>query len=295
MELGTCPNQVDGIGNGGCLQPPLLKTIRAIHPAKISQSFATLADFQDEDKWKEEIFNQNIFPLIPYEESEDASTEATEVTSSAGNIFLQEDGKYGVQFMMAMTPDQNRILLSYNNKKFKFYMVDNFGTIAGTTPDGNAVTGYSGSMTVKKRQMPFTTDTVEYSVVRVMFDDHFEFNKTPRYAIGPELDWNPLSIIQPMTKITLTPSTVASNAFTCAFAYVDPTTGKSVPMPNVSTSDIVVLDQNGDTVTVTVVATSTEGTYTITDTGATMTSGSITAIGNADSLYYSDTVTLSAA
>lgn len=294
-EMGTCPDQVEGIGNGGCIAPPLLKSIRMVVPSKESQSFATLADFKDEDAWKTDIIGKEIFPLVQFEESEDVSAEATEVTSSAGNIFLQKDGRYGIKFMMALTPDQNRILQSYNNKRFKFYLVDDAGTIKGSSPDDTSVTGFSGTMTVYKKQMPFTTEVVEYSVVRVIFDYNKEFNETPRFAIGTEIGWNPLQVIKPMTQITLTASTVASNEFTCAFAYIDPTTGKTVPMTSVTSSDIVVLDQNGDTITTTITETSTEGTYTIADSGAAMTSGSITLVASADSFYYSDTVTLESA
>lgn len=295
-ELGTCPVTLDGIGNGGCMTGPILKYVRALIPALSTHQFDTLTEFQTEATWLADIASQDILPLKLFEETEDASVEELTSDTSAGTRLFHRNGKYGIIGKMLLTPDQNRILQTYNGKNLRFYLLDDDNNLVGTSPDDTVVKGFTASyVRVKPMELPLAADGSAYAVVEVQFEYVEEFNESARYAIGEELTWIPKIVIQPLTKITLTLSTVASFIFTCAFAYVDPTTGKSIPLTSLDANgaELTVIDQGGSAETVTVVATATEGTYTI--TGSDITSGTITLNASATSLYYSDTTTLTAA
>jgi len=297
-QLGSCPVAVDGIGSGGCIEAPLLKMIRKIVLTKQSHQWDTLTSFQTEADWLADLAEEtSVYPLEMIEELENTSTEEIAPETSAGTKVFIRDGLYGLMFKMLLTPDQNRLLQEYNNKPWRAVLIDNDGTMIGTSPDGTVVKGMTVNyLRVKPMELPLSADGIQYAVVEIQFKYTAEFNKTPRYAIGPDLDWNPLEIVQPLTKITITTGAIAAFAFTAAFAYVDPTTGQSIPLTSLDANgaELTVLDQAAAAVTVTVASTGTEGEYTITDTGAGMTSGSIKLDAQSDSLYYSDTTTVSA-
>lgn len=294
-ELGTCPVTLDGIGSGGCIQEAVLKMITGFIPEIESHSYATLSAFDTEATNLAAIVAKDILPLVGFEEIENTSTEALTSETSVGTKLFHRNGRYGFKGKMLLSPDQNRILQSYNFNVKRGYLMDDLGNRLGTSVDGTTVTGLTVSyFNVMPMELPLSADGSAWSSIEVQFEFVDEVNKTPRYSIASGLDWSPKNVIKPLTKITLTPSVVATNSFTCAFAYVDPTTGNSVPLTSLDANgaELTVLDEAGDAVVVTVTATATEGTYTITGTLA---SGSITLNALTTSLYYSDTTTLLAA
>lgn len=293
QEWGVCSQAVDGIGYGGCLTSPVMKKFKKIVLAKDGQSFASLTEFDTESNWLTDIANLDLLPLPNIESSEDTSTEDVKVTTDAGTVIFMENGKYGFKVKMKTTPDQNRIMATYNGSTFKAYIIDVEGTRMGTA-DGDGVKGFTMSYHhVDRKDLPLTSETPEFSVMEFQFENIDEFNKYPRYAIGSTSSWSPLTSIKPATKIVITPSTVDTNEFTFTAAYVDPTTGASIPRTGIVVGDLTVYDQAGAAVSGAVVESSTvPGTYTYTGT---MTSGSIKLNASASSLVYSDTTTLTAA
>lgn len=298
-ELGSGPVTLDGIGTGGCTPEALLKFANGFIPALESQQYDTFAEFNDEDVTKAAIVAGELLPIGTSEEAENTSTEELTSETSTGTKIFHRNGKYGFIQKRLLTPDQNRILLSYDQKIKAGYLMDDLGNRLGTSPDGTVVKPLTVSyFKVKPMELPLAADGISYAVIEVQFEYWEELNKQPVYSISDELDWIPKKVIKPMTKITVTPSAVSAFAFTCSFAYVDPTTGKSVPLNNLSAdgSELTILDQTGNTlanITVAAVAGS-EGDYTITDGDSGLISGSITLNAAVDSLWYSDLTVLEA-
>lgn len=299
-ELQGCSTQLDSIGNSTCITKPILSMIRGFIPEKLSHTYASITAFKTEDTVKAAIVARDILPLKLFEEIENVSTEELTSETSAGTKLFHRNGKYGFIGSMLLSPDQNRILQSWDMKVEKGYLIDDEGNQIGTTPDGTAVSGFTVNyFKVKPMDLPLAADGSAWSKIEVQLEYVEEVNESPIYAIATELDWatKPKKLLtEGLTKITLVPSTVAAFAFTCSFNYVDPTTGKSEPLRSLdgNGAELTVIDQLGATATVTVVETATAGTYTITDTGAAMTSGTITLNPSVDSMYYSDTTTVSA-
>jgi hypothetical protein len=297
-ELGSCPITLDGIGNGGCIKKPILGFITSFIPALESQQYDTFADFNSESVNKAQIIAEDLLPIKIFDEMENVSTEELTSETSRGTKLFHRNGRYGFIGKALLSPDQNRILQSYDQRVFAGYIMDDSGNRLGTSPDGTVVKPLSVSyFKVKPMDLPFAADGSAWSMVEVQFEFVDEINKQPAYSIADDFTWIPTKVIKPLTKITLTPGAMVAFAFTCSFAYVDPTTGKSVPLNSLGTdgAELTVLDQTGAAVTVTVAAVAgTPGDYTITDAGAAMTSGSIKLNAQVDSFYYSDTTTVSA-
>lgn len=293
MELGTCPVTLDGIGDGGCVSGPIMKFINCIIPEAESHSYASLSDFNDEDVNKGLIASKDLLPLKIMEEMENVSTEELTSETSSGTKLFHRNGKRGFIGMMLLTPDQNRILQSYDGRIKKVYLMDDEGNRLGTSPDGTSVTGLAVSyFKVKPMDLPLAADGSAWSRIEVQLEYNEEIDKQGRYSIADELDWIPKKVFKPLTKLTLTPGTISTFVWTCAIAYVDPTTGKSRPATNIGTdgAEFTIINQTGSAETVTVAPTATEGTYTF--TGTTITSGTMQLDAAADRLYYSDQVTL---
>lgn len=292
--LNGCATQLDSIGNSTCLTAPILSMIQGIIPEAASHSYSSIANFNDEDVNKASIVSKGILPLKIFDEIEAANVEEVTSNTSTGIKLFHADGKYGFVGFMRMSPDQNRILQSYNNKVEKLYLMDGKGNRLGTEgSDGTSVTGLTVEyFHIMPMDLPVAADGTAWSKVEVQLKYISEVNKTPRYSIADELDWYPLKVIQPMTKLTLTPGTVAVNTFTVAVAYVDPTTGKTETLSGADADNFLVYDESGVLVTATVTETATAGTY---DVAGTMVSGTIQLIASVDSLKYSDVTAVAAA
>lgn len=298
-ELGSCPTTLDGIGNGGCITNPILNFITGFIPALESQQFNTFADFNSETSNKQAIISGELLPIKIFDEMENVSTEELTSETSRGTKLFHRNGRYGFIGKSLLSPDQNRILQSYDMKINAGYIMDDLGNRLGTSPDGIIVKPLSVSyFKVKPMELPLASDGSAWASIEVQFEFVDEINKQPAYSISSELSWIPTKVIAPLTKITISTGTMAANAFVASFAYVDPTTGKSVPLTGLDAdgAELTVINQLGATATVTVVAVSgTPGDYTITDSGATMTSGTIKLNALVDSFYYSATTIVSAA
>lgn len=297
-ELAGYSTPLDSIGNSTCITDPILKFITNFIPALESQQFDTFADFNDETKNKEAIIAGELLPLKVFDEMEDVSTEELTSETSRGTKLFHRNGRYGFIGKSLLSPDQNRILQSYDMKIKAGYIMDDTGNRLGTSPDGTVVKPLSVSyFKVKPMDLPFAADGSSWSMIEVQFEFIDEINKQPAYSISQDFTWIPVKVIKPMTKITLTPAAMVAFAFVCSFNYVDPTTGKSEALTSLSTdgSELTVLDQLGAAATVTVApVVGTPGDYTITDSGGAMTSGSIQLNALVDSFYYSDVTTVSA-
>ena len=293
-ELSGCAaSTLDSIGNSECITAPILSMIQAVIPESPSHSYSSLSDFNDEDVNKASIASKGILPLKIFDEVEAANVEEVTSNTSTGVKLFHVDGKYGLIGYMRMSPDQNRLLQVYDNRVSKLYLMDGKGNRLGTVAsDGTSIEGLTVDyFHVMPMELPVAADGTAWSKVEIQLKYISEVNKTPRYSIANELDWDPLKQIKPMTKLTLTTGTVAANAFTVAVAYVDATTGKSETLSGATAADFIVKDESGDLVTATVTETSTAGTY---DVAGTMVSGTIELIASATSLYYSDVTTATA-
>jgi hypothetical protein len=297
-ELGSCPTILDGMGSGGCITSPIIKFITGFIPALESQQYDTFADFNSESINKTQIVSGDLLPIGIFDEIENVSTEELTSETSRGTKLFHRNGKSGFIGKLLLSPDQNRILQSYDQNIRAGYIMDDEGNRLGTSADGIIVKPLSVSyFKVKPMDLPFSADGSAWSMIEVQFEFVDEINKQPAYSISDELDWIPTKVLKPLTKITLSPGAMATFAFVCSFAYVDPTTGKSVPLTGLGTdgAELTVLDQAGAAATVTVApVVGTPGDYTITDSGAGMTSGSIKLNATVDSFYYSDTTIVSA-
>jgi len=285
--LSGCPATLDGIGGGNCITEPILTMIQAIIPEAASHSYSSLSDFNDEDINKASIASKGLLPLEIFSEVEAANVEEVTSTTSTGVKLFHVDGKYGLIGFMRLSPDANRILQSYDKKINKLYLMDGQATRIGTlASDGTSIEGLTVSyFHVMPMDLPVAADGSAWSKVEIQLKYVSEINKTPRYSIGSELDWDPLKVIKPLTKLTLTTGIVTANAFTVAVAYVDPTTGKSEYLPDLEYTDYNVKDESRNVVTATIVETTTPGTYDVTGT---MVNGTIELIASADMLNYSD-------
>jgi len=296
-KLGNCPTTLEGIGNGACSPELLLKFVNGFIPASESQQYDTFADFNDETVNLQAIVDGELLPIGVADEAEDSSTEELTSETSSGTKLFHRNGKYGFIQKRKFTPDQNRIIQSYDGKIKAGYLMDDLGNRLGTSADGVVVKPLAISyFKVKPMDLPLAPDGSSWSVIEVQLEYWEEVNKQPAYSISEELDWIPKKVIAPLTKLILTPGVMAANAFTLSVAYVDPTTSKSVPFLELDAAgaDLTVLDQVGVPAVVTVAAVSgTPGDYTVTDDGAAMTSGSVTLDALVDALYYSATTEVS--
>lgn len=297
---GLCTQILEGLGYGGCVDGPLLRTPKRFILALESQQFASQAEAKTKAAWLTDIIAKELFPLALIDDAEDKSTEDSVPVTAFGRPVFQQAGKVGMKIMMLLTPDQNRILQTYNNKKVGLYVVMDGGTILGTT-NGTIVKplklAYFHASTLK---FPVTLDGFAYSSVEIQFESIDELNSKPFYITGSDaataaIPWYPATDLVPMTKITLTPGTVAAFTFTCAFAYVDPTTGASVPIIGITAPEVALTKADGSSDAVVSVTESgtIPGTYTI--VGTAITSGTVRLVPTATSLFYSDAEAVSAA
>lgn len=298
-ELVGCQVNLDGIGDSKCITQPILKYVTRFIPALESQQFDTFADFNDETKNKEAIIANELLPIKVFDEMENVSTEELTSETSRGTKIFHRNGRYGFIGRALLSPDQNRILQTYDQKINAGYLMDDIGNRLGTTSDGTIVKPLSVSyFKVKPMDLPFAADGSAWSMIEVQFEFVEEINKQPAYSIASELTWIPTKVIAPMTKLILAPGTMAAFAFNLSVAYVDPTTGKTEPYTGLLAdgSELTVIDQLGAAATVTVApVVGTPGDYTVTDTGAAMTNGTVKLNATVDDFKYSDTTTVSAA
>lgn len=296
---GTCTSVPQGLGYGGCLTGPLLRATKRLVLALESQQFATQAEAKTKAAWLTDLINEEIFPLALVDGAEKKSTEDIVPVTPYGTPIFMKAGKIGLKLMMLLTPDQNRILQTYNDKKLRAYLFMDGNTILGTT-NGTIVKGlklsYFHASTV---DVPVALEDFAYTSVEIQFESIDEINSTPFYVIGSEaavaaVPWYPVTDIAPMTKLTLTPGTCSAFTFTLAVAYVDPTTGASVPFENVIAAEIRLTKADGSSdAVVSVTATSTPGTYTV--VGTAITSGTVELIATTTSLFYSAVTAVAAA
>ena len=284
--LNGCPSELDSIGNSTCITEPQLSMIQAIIPEVDSHSYSSLANFNDEDVNKTSIVSKGILPLKVFGEMEAANVEELTSNTSTGVKLFHANMKYGLIGAARLSPDQNRIVQSYDKKIKKVYLMDGQGTRLGTVAaDGTSIEGLSvGYFHVIPMELPVAADGSAWSKIEIQLEYVSEINKTPRYSIGTELDWDPLKVLQPMTKLIVTPGTCATNTFNFTVAYVDPTTGKSETLSGADEDNFIVKDESGLVVTAVIVETAVPGTYTCTGT---MVSGTIELIASVDSMRYS--------
>jgi hypothetical protein len=299
-NLGACANKPQQIGNGGCITGPLLRATERLILTSESQQFDTQAAAKLLTNWTQGIIDNEIFPLARIDNAENKSTEATVVTTPYGRSIYQKDGIVGMKFFMLLSPDQHRLLMTYNDKTYRAYLAMSGGNVLGTT-NGTIVRGLKVSyFHANPIQVPAALEDLAYSSVEIQFESVSEINSSPFYLVGSELaaatiPWYPVDGIKPLTKLTITPGTVSAFTFVAAIFYSDPTTGITVPYENAVAAEISLTKANGTSdpvVSVTPVV-GTLGSYTI--VGTAITSGTVKLNATATSPYYSDATPVVAA
>lgn len=289
VELNKCPTSVKGLGvscaKGNPSKMPQLAVV-----AVPGFQFDTYADFIDIDVINTEIAAGNIYPLIKFTDIEDKSTEQVEYESGSGDVFTTRDGKRGFTGYMNMNWKQNELFQSYGSIGWSLFMFDDTGNWEGQTPDGVTVKGYTLSRFDPKPNMrTLTTDIISRTPVDIRFAYNAEMDKQIVLALAEDIDFSP-SVISPVTYVTLSNISIATNVITFTAAVTDDRNASlpSVAVRGLTASELEFVDQTGAIVTGTITETAVQGTWEADMTAAAMTGGTIQIVATTDSLYSSD-------
>ena len=297
-----CANEFDGIGEV-CEQSPLVTIVQSLFFTMPNFSFASHADFADEDKWKAAIAEGKILPVHKVLEQEGQDVEDSIYESTSGSKVKNFEGRRGAMYRVLLPLEQHKILRSYDQKNLKLFFLDMNNRVLGTSPDGVKVQGFSLSyLNISKQQRP-TPDAPAFTTVTIQEQDVNEWDSNGRYLKPTWLGTSLTGVL----KVDMTPSTVAANIFTAVVEYKDSSSlssagaARTAPVSGLTADNFRIIDNTGAVLDpdatptpeyAVVESTDTPGTYTVTATA--LASGSCQIIATADNLYKSEIETLTA-
>lgn len=143
----------------------------------INEQFDTLAEAGDDANWISKIIAGNMSVITDVEETENLSEEdAVNVSTSQKSTFLFP-GVIRLKFSVNLTPDQHKVMKTYNNKKGRMGFYDKVNNIVGASPDGAIFRGYKLSYIRVSDLMIPTDASPAYTTITVEFASNLELNQ----------------------------------------------------------------------------------------------------------------------
>lgn len=256
-----------------------------------AEAAATLAN------WLSAIANGDLLPVHNVQGTEQQKVEDGIYTSNYGDKTFNWEGKRGKRVMITASKEQHEILRSYGDKNFEMFRLDRNNNIhCVVNPDGT-IQGISLSYFHVYQQTDTDAENPAMTPIEYQEEDPGQWDAQGSY-ISPSFR---IKNIKPVTHVSLTCSTVDTNAFTATVAYVTNRsweadgTAKSIALTGLDENSFKVIDQTGalNVLSDVTESTVTDGVYTV--TGTTLTSGTAQVIPTSSALYKSDVVTLTAA
>jgi len=290
-----CLNQLDGVGVS-CEKLTPLTGLRLIVLARPGFSFDDSEDFATLASWNTAIANKDVLVIPNASSQENQKVEDGINTSPYGDETFLWSGMRGLRLLFLLTLDQHKILKTYSDKNWTLFRLDRNNNIVGVKNDDGTISGFTLSYFHVFDQLEPTEGEPCYTPIKFQEIDPGEYNAKGCY-VNPV--WRVINL-DPITKVTLTCSTVDTFVFTATVAYVPESTFEkdgtalSSPVSGLVAADFQVIDQAGDIEVCTAEESETVlGTYTI--TGVDITEGSCQVIPTADDLYESEVEILTAA
>lgn len=143
----------------------------------LSEQFDTLAEAGDDANWISKIVAGNMSVITDIEEIENLTEDdAVNVATSQKSTFLFA-GVIRLKFSVNLTPDQHKVLKTYNGKKGRMGYYDKVNNIIGSSPDGAIFRGYKlGYIRVADLMIP-TDASPAYTTITIEFADNAELNE----------------------------------------------------------------------------------------------------------------------
>ena len=291
-----CLNNLKGVGST-CAQVTPLTGMLGFVLARPGFTFADAESFATQSNWSTGIGNKDLFPVQNVRSQENQKVEDNIEATSYGDKIFNWTGKKGLRLMLTLSKDQHEILKTYSDLKWTMFRLDRNNNIWGILNADGTIQGIElDYFHVFEQTEPTEGETVK-TPVEFQEADPGEWDTKGCY-VTPTFRVKNLA---PITYVTITAGTVATNAFTATVAYVPAKrfnadgTAVSVALTGLADTNFEVIDQTGavNVLASVVESTVTPGTYTI--TGATLTSGTVKVKPIAAALYESNTATLASA
>jgi hypothetical protein len=295
-----CLNARDGIGIP-CESITPLTVLRSVFLTRPGFSFDDSADFADKDVWDTAIAAKEILPLQNIKGFENQKVEDGLHTTDTGDKIFLWPGMRGGLLKFVLTLDQHKILKTYSEQNWKMFKGDRGNNISGVLNDDGTISGFELGYFHVKGQMEATATDPPFTPVEYQELDPDEFDVKGCY-VSPT--WR-IKNLTPVTKVTITSSTVAAFIFTVTVNYVPASkftaagAAISIPCTGLIHDNFKVIDHDGTAEVVSAVeSTVTPGVYVI--TGTDITNGTVQIIpnapnGDAANLFESDVLTIVAA
>jgi hypothetical protein len=238
------------------------------------------------------VVTKDLIPLGEVFDIEDASVETKLSESAFGYKKMQMPSLLAFKATMNYTKDQEKIINGLTGRKFTLFMGDCTGNLFCCTDAVGDYKGYDIKPLIIDTRMPIGENA---SAVTILFQvsDSQEYTQK---GIEAKVAF-PFSAIEPITKVKLTSSAIATGdgTFTVTFESNSNLIGGSFVSGAVTglvLANFEVKSSTGSARTFTVADGTVDGTYTVTSTESVDLSDKARVIPTVDAPYESDIITL---
>lgn len=249
-----------GVRNTGaleqCLEALTIRTAVALPGFK----FDSLADAKDKTKWEAAIAAKQLFPLYEAEELTSANTEDT-VFEGRSRQYVTADGKKITTYSSFLGFCSHRALKSFDKKDMVLFEFTEAKGIIGVHQADGSITGQSVVLNIGKR-LPATADRPPSTLVTINYKDSDELEENAAHFFP--VDWNPIDI-QGIFDVYFTQ--VSASATEIKFTATAGCAGGDTLLTSLESTDVELLDENGDPHVFSFVEADSNGVYTLTGTG----------------------------
>lgn len=215
--------------------------------------FDSADDFEDKNKWIENIKAENLFPLINIKYADNDTEDQGYIKSELDYTYAGKKGKYAFTLKMNYQKDYHDYISSWSGKDFRLFLADvNNGIIANIT--GMEVKGLDVELFhVEKKQ--FGDKDPAWTQIKLILSDPTEYN------LYTSMDWNP----NLFNLVFVTLSDISGNGSYVDFTIKDSVYGFNIM--NLYAHDLTITDNAGG-ITVNELTELSCGRYRITASGS---------------------------